>query len=146
MAVVLPGQGSMAAAQTASGATGFVLLGPLCAGCTVIRAVLHLTSDVAEICRLAMSFGISSQGNVQALNKGTPLVQRADGVVGRQPGASFLSSMTSPILFWIPVGITVQEGPRFIVAGLECGGSSGTMFWSVGVEVVEVRGKNGNRV
>ena len=93
----------------------------LCKGCTVIRAVFHLTSDVAEVCRLAMSFGISGQANENALNKGTPLVTRADGVVGRQPGASFLSSSSSAILFWVPVGITVQAGPRHIVAGLECG-------------------------
>lgn len=139
MAVVLPNRGWMAAASTSAAATSHVLLGPLCKGCVIIRVVFHCTADLTVLCRLAASLGGSTLESAQALNAGTPLVQRGAGVLGITPAVPFFSLSASPVLFWIPIGVEVQRGAEYIVAGLEVGAGTGSVHWSLSAELVGVQ-------
>ena len=130
----------MSAAATAAGNTSYVLLGPLCKGCVIIRLVFHATADLNVVCRLAASLGGSDAASAEALDAGAPLVQRGSGVVGRVPAAPFWSLSGSPVLFWIPVGARVQRGAEYIVGGVTVGAGTGTMYWSLSAELVGVVG------
>jgi len=128
----------MSGSTTLGGATSFVLLGPLCRGCTVIRVVFSGTADTEVFCRFAGALGGSAQANTAALERGVPLIQRGFGTVGTAPGLPLLLYAASQVLFWVPLGVEVQRGAEYIVGALQVAAGAATAHWSLSAELVGV--------
>ncbi len=98
----------------------FLLLGPFAAGSVVERWGVHISvlgTTSSDRLTLAASLGASGEATQEALDAGSPVVQRGAVRIGRTPGMTFDLEPSGEIRIIVPVGVLVGAGSRYMVVG-----------------------------
>lgn len=136
MWVIAPGKGWCSAALLTNLDEEWIVLGPLAAGDYVRHLDISMTALAAQRGLVGAVLGPSGEASPEAYRTGGSLIQRSVAASYGHPHTAFDVAAGVQWRLRIPVGVRGETGSRYVIVYVMSVNEPGTLWVTVGAEVL----------